>query len=262
MERDYKKRVEALSDEELLNMIDRDTDNYTEEALKEARLEATKRGGIEKLYEKAEAEFQRKENEEERLQQEEEQLTQFEESDTEGGASTVGMFSRTRILKEELILNKWSTLIDHGAGHADEVLDEIMRRLEEAQIPGDCTWSVEEIKSSTWIARVRREFLIVNLDQFKDYHIYIGIRDYGIHLDCCRFLTVEPGLLKKWISEKITGHIDAFSAPKNILVEQDLSAWATVVHEAVLASVKSLMNKLGQDPALLQRQSKGILEIW
>lgn len=165
-------------------------------------------------------------------------------------------------LKEENILNQWTTLMDHAAGQHDMVLRHIEQRLTEAQIPGDCTWSLEEVQSSTWLSRVKRDFLIVRLGQFKDYRHYIGVREYGVHLDVCRFLTVEPGFFKKMVSEKLTGEGAALSGPKNILVEQDLTAWTTVVHHAVLAAVEGVMHDLGQDPATLHRESKGYLSVW
>lgn len=165
-------------------------------------------------------------------------------------------------LKEESILNEWTMILDNGAGNENSLINDIQNRLEESSIPGDCHWSVEEVKSKGIFSRVKREFLVVNLEQFRDYHMYIGVRDYGIHLDCCRFLTVEPGVFKKWASKKITGTIDAFSIPKNILNYQDLRAWATVVHHDVLDAVSALMKKLDQDPKLIQRGSKGFLDIW
>lgn len=165
-------------------------------------------------------------------------------------------------LKEESILNEWTTMVERGSGNAGGVLSAIQARLQEAQIPGECSWAVDEVKSSGFFAKVRRDFLTVSLREFSDYHMYIGIRDYGIHLDCCRFLTVEPGFLKKWASEKLTGYADALSAPKNILIHQDLRAWTTVVHHAVVNSVEQLMVNLGLDTKLLQRGSKGFLEIW
>lgn len=165
-------------------------------------------------------------------------------------------------LKEETILDQWSALVDHGAPHASEVLDDIQRRLEQAQIPGDCRWSVEEVKSSGWFAKVKREFLIADLKEFGDYHMYVGVRPYGIHLDVCRFLTVEPGFLKKKIAEHTFGAADFLSAPKNVLIEQDFRAWITVVHHCVLDAVGSVMGKLGQDKSALRRGSKGFLEIW
>lgn len=165
-------------------------------------------------------------------------------------------------LKEETIMNEWSMIIGQGAGHANEVIAAIQDKLRASQIPGNCSWSVEEVKSSGFFSKVRRDFLIVDLEQFKDYHTYIGVRDYGIHLDCCRFLTVEPGFLKKMASEKIFGDAQLLSAPKNILIHQDLRAWATVVHHAVTESVEELLCKLGQDPKLMQKGTKGMLEIW
>ena len=75
-------------------------------------------------------------------------------------------------------------------------------------------------------------------------------------------MTVEPGFFKKTISEKLTGDESAFSAPKNILIHQDLSAWRTVVHHAVLDSVEVLVKELGQDPSKIHRESKGFLSGW
>jgi hypothetical protein len=166
-------------------------------------------------------------------------------------------------LKEETILNQWSMLIDGAAGRGNEVLDSIQFHLEAARIPGNCQWSVDEVESGGFLSKTRREFLIVRLDQFSDYRNYVGVRAYGTHLDCCRFLTVEPGFFKRQISQAITGGEDRLlSTPKNLLVEQDLSAWVTVVHHAVLDAVKSLYAKLGQDPAGIRRETKGFLQVW
>lgn len=165
-------------------------------------------------------------------------------------------------LKEEVILNEWATILEEAAGHSEAVLEGIGERLKNSRIPGDCSWYVYEVKSEHLIGRVRRNMMIVKLRQFRDYRIYIGIRDYGAHLDCCRFLTLEPGLLKRWLSVKLTGYGESLSVPKNILVHQDLRAWTTVVHHSVLDSVEELMKKLGKDPTTLHRGSKGFLEIW
>ncbi len=165
-------------------------------------------------------------------------------------------------LKEQTILNEWNMILDQAAGNANLVLEDIVRRLDESKIPGNCNWEIVKIKTEEFFGRAKREFLYVTLEQFSDYHIYISIRDFGAHLDCCRFLTVEPGLIRKWASEKLTGYEDALSVPKNILDHQDLRAWVTVVHYAVLDSVEALMTKLEQDPNLLNRDTRGILEIW
>ena len=165
-------------------------------------------------------------------------------------------------LKEESILNQWSQIVDHAGGSTDDVLNSITDRLEEADIPGGCTWKLEEVKSSGFFSKTRRDFLVINLEAFGDYHVYVCVRDYGVHLHCSWFLTVEPGFLKKWASEKLTGSSDVLSAPRNIMVHQDLQAWVTVVAKAVEESVEELMTRLGQDATRMHRGSKGFLEIW
>jgi hypothetical protein len=165
-------------------------------------------------------------------------------------------------LKEETILDQWNWMVDGAAGHADEVLKEIDGRLRAAQIPGECTWEIDEVKSSGWFSRVRRDFLIVRLQQFSDYRMYAAVRDYGTHLDACRFTTVEPGFFKKNLAQRLGGTAEALSTPKNILIEQDLRAWMTVVHHCVVDSVESLMVTLGQDKNRLKRESKGFLSVW
>ena len=166
-------------------------------------------------------------------------------------------------LKDETILNQWSMLVDGAAEHCHEVLEDIQDRLEAARIPGTCRWLVSEVESGGFLSKTRREFLIVQLDQFADYRNYIGVRPYGTYLDCCRYLTVEPGFLKRQLSQAITGGDNRLlSTPKNLLIEQDLSAWASVVHHAVLDAVRSLMTKSGQDLAGLRRETKGFLQVW
>lgn len=271
--------IKNLSDEELLNIVDGNSDDFTEEAIETARKEAEARGGTELLYKKIEEQMDQVRLENEDLMAKDGQVELEPPNDEpkldeepqstikiyrreQNGYHQIKTYSGSRTIKEETILDEWSTMVDNAAGNAQTVLDDIQRRLRESEIPGGCTWSVEEVKSSTFLSRVKREFLIVYLDKFKDYHMYISIRDYGVHLDCCRFLTVEPNFLKKWASIKLTGNAEALSAPKNILIHQDLRAWKTVVHYAVLESVEALMTKLGKNTKHLQRSSKGLLEIW
>lgn len=165
-------------------------------------------------------------------------------------------------LKEETILDQWSMMVDRAAGHASKVLQDIDQRLRAAEIPGGCTWETQEVKSQGWLSKVRRDFMVVRLEQFGDYRMYIAAREYGVSLDVCRFTTVEPGFFKKHLAERMTGTAEALSAPKNILVEQDLRAWVTVVHHCVLDAVGSLMDSVGQDKSKIKRESKGFLEVW
>lgn len=166
-------------------------------------------------------------------------------------------------LKEETILNQWSMLVDGAAGKATALLKDIEARLTAARIPGRCEWSVEEVQTGGFLRKTRREFLIIRLAQFDDYRTYVGVREYGSFLDLCRFVTVEPGFLKRQLSQAIApGEDRLLSAPKNILVEQDLYAWVTVVHHCVLDAVRSLLKEVGQDPLGIRRETKGFLQVW
>jgi hypothetical protein len=166
-------------------------------------------------------------------------------------------------LKEETILNQWNMLVDGAAGRGTEVLTDLERFLRAARVPGECTWELEEVQSAGFFSKVRREFLIVRLLQFSDYRNYVGIRDYGSHLDCCRFLTVEPGFFKREFSKAIGGGEERLlSAPRNVLVEQDLTAWVSVVHHCVVDAVRGLVTKLGRDPSCVRTETKGFLHVW
>jgi len=256
-----RKRIQTLSDEELLNMVDRDPQDYTEEALGVARQEANNRGGIEKLYNIVGMKFEP--NQDRPIPPEETENTEVDDlKSSESAPSHTSLFKRTRTLKEETLLEEWSMLVIQGAGSAPQVLDQIQSFLEASKIPGECKWSIEEVKSSNLIFKTRRDFLIVEIGQFKDYHNYICIRDYGVHLDCCRFLTVEPGFLKKKLLTKLGMDETRLSTPRNIMLHQDLQAWNAVVDYAVKTSVESLLARLGQDIKLMPRESKKILDIW
>ena len=51
-------------------------------------------------------------------------------------------------LKEEAILNEWSIIVDHGAGHEATLLASIQERMQEAAMPNCRTWAIEEVQSS------------------------------------------------------------------------------------------------------------------
>ncbi|MBZ0268478.1 hypothetical protein K8I85_10015 [bacterium] len=166
-------------------------------------------------------------------------------------------------LKEETILQRWAQLVTNAAPHAYDVLEDVQSHLRDAEIPGKCEWSVEEVQQKEGLfSKTKREFLIVKLEQFKDYRIYVSARAYGKSLDCCWFLTVEPGFFKKMVAGKLAdGDWSAMSAPKNILLEQDLKAWTTTVHLAVRGAMESLFDRLQRPKNEITRESQGVMSI-
>lgn len=165
-------------------------------------------------------------------------------------------------LKSETVVNEWATVVMSGSGNAQFVLDGIQRRLEAAQIPGNCAWEMVEVKGSAINIFLKRQFLRVRISGLGDFQIFIGIRDYGVNLDCCRIMTMRRSLFKRILAVYTLGILGKPGVSKNILKQQDLRAWGTVVHHAVIESVDELLEKLGQDKSKLNRGSKGFLDIW
>jgi len=53
----------------------------------------------------------------------------------------------------------------------------------------------------------------------------------------------------------------AMSFNLDLFQQQDLNAYATVVHHCLLKAIEKMMSNLGQDPSKIDRKSKGFLGI-
>jgi len=93
--------------------------------------------------------------------------------------------------------------------------------------------------------------------------MFIGARDFGDTLDISWFITCEPGFFKKRLSNVLTsGASDkALSLSLDIFQQQDLNAYATIVHHCLLKAVEKMMSGKGQDASKIDRKSKGFLGI-
>ncbi len=255
-------RLRGMSDEDLLDMIDRNPDDYTPEAISAAKKEAERRGGVDKLYEIVDAKFQQIAEQEEQSRLAEEAVEAEAEHEDTHGLLSYGFFSGTRTLKDETLSEVQFAIIRDAADQANQVIADIKKKLEASSMPLDCRWGVVEVKTKGWVSRVRRDFLIVELSEFPDYHTYISIRKFGTYLDCMRALTIEPGFVKKFLSKKLTGDEEALSAPKNILKHQDLNTWNGIVKDCMEQAIDELLDRLGRKPGLVQRGEKKFLDIW
>jgi hypothetical protein len=106
------------------------------------------------------------------------------------------------------------------------------------------------------------KFLVVNHGSIRDYHLYIGARDFGTNLDVSWYLTIQPGGLKRMMSKYMTGNPQALSMQVDFFSQQDLNACVGFAHYCVTATVKQLLKELEQDPTGLNTKSKGFLELW
>jgi len=144
-------RTKNLSDEELLNMIDGNPEDFTEEAVDAARKEVLNCGRTELLYQKIE-----KEMEEVRLLENMDIPPEEFEGDNQYELTT-GLFSNVRTLKDETIGDIKQRMIPQASGHVEEVINDIQKLLEASNMLFNCRWGVVEVKIKQLILRVRRD---------------------------------------------------------------------------------------------------------
>jgi hypothetical protein len=108
----------------------------------------------------------------------------------------------------------------------------------------------------------RRDYLLLTHERFDDYLMCVGARDYGTNLDVSWYLT---GSTKSAIVKTLTNvpgvgvaaGLFAGSQSLDVFDQQDLTAYVTVGHHAVLRATEELMTKRNLDLARLERKSRG-----
>jgi len=167
-------------------------------------------------------------------------------------------------LKDEKIIDRWSMIVEYAQGFAEQVYADTESIVKESQAPGI---GFERVKvRPSWLKGIlgnERSYLMVTNDALSDYRMFIGARDYGNALDISWFMTCEPGFFSKKLSNILTsGASDkALSLNLDIFQQQDLNAYATVVHHCMLKAIEKLMSGKGQDTSQIDRKSKGFLGI-
>lgn len=168
------------------------------------------------------------------------------------------------VLHNLKIIDSWSMIIENGQGKAEQVYKDTENFIEESKAPGVIT-EVVKVRPS-WLKGlfgIERSYFMVGNEGLKDYRMYIGARDYGNNLDVSWYLTCEPGFFKKSLSSVLTrGASDkALSFMLDLFQQQDLTAYATVIHHCLLKSLEKIMSGLGQDTSKIDRKSRGFLGI-
>lgn len=167
-------------------------------------------------------------------------------------------------LKDEKIIDRWSMIIENGQGNAEQTYEDTENYIKESKAPGI---KIERVKVRPgWLKGlfgVERNYMMVTNEGLKDYRMFIGARDYGDNLDVSWYLTCEPGFFKKKLSDILTrGASDkALSFHLDLFQQQDLNAYATVVHHCLLKAIEKIMSGLGQDTSKIDRKSRGFLGI-
>lgn len=167
-------------------------------------------------------------------------------------------------LKDEKIIDRWSMIVENAQGVAEQMYADTETNVKESKAPG-ITFDRVKVRPS-WLKGIlgnERSYLMVENDALGDYRMFIGARDYGNALDISWFMTCEPGFFSKKLSNVLTsGASDkALSLNLDIFQQQDLNAYATVVHHCMLQAIEKMMSGKGQDTSQIDRKSKGFLGI-
>jgi hypothetical protein len=167
-------------------------------------------------------------------------------------------------LKDEKIIDRWSMIVENGQEKSEQIYQDTETYIKESKAPGI---RIERAKVRPgWLKGLfgnERNYMMVSNDALSDYRMFIGARDYGDNLDISWFLTCEPGFFSKKLSHVLTsGASDkALSLNLDLFQQQDLNAYATVVHHCLIKAIEKMMSGLGQDSSKIDRKSRGFLGI-
>ena len=169
------------------------------------------------------------------------------------------------------VLDQWSNLLEGCQGSSEQVLQAVERNLHEAQAPG-VTWKREAV-APNWLKGFgggRRDFLSITSPNFSKHLMLVNAGDFGNNLNVAWYLAVRPPmsllagcsilaispflLFTPLLVLAVIGYRHAH--PPDLFQQQDLQAFVTVGHSAVLKAVEKLMNDKEIDLARLQRQSQ------
>ena len=164
------------------------------------------------------------------------------------------------LVRRGQVVDSWNVLIEEGSGRSGEVLGDAERFVLEGKAP---YVRVERVEVSPGlmggIFGEVREFLVVR-GRWDSFRMFIGARDYGKDLDVSWHLHYKPSFLEAVLL--------TFSLARPLSVIdlsvpdlQDLKAYVTHVHHAVLKAVDRQLRSLNQDPSKIERRSKGFLGV-
>ena len=159
-------------------------------------------------------------------------------------------------LKEGKIVREWSTLLPECQAEGPGLITAIQNRLGAYEVPG-LSWK-EESASTGFMKSLmgkRRDFLVVRSEQFSEWLVCIGARDYGRFLNVVWYLTTSPKFLNKIRS---TAAGDVLTDELDVFDQQDVNAFAAVTRMATVVATEELAEKRQLDLQRLERQARGL----
>ena len=170
------------------------------------------------------------------------------------------------IIRKEQVADNWSALIEGAQGGTEAVFKDSEDFLKESKAPD---LKIERRSMGPGLFRRilgnQRDFLITTVtgnSRLRSYQLFLNARDYGNNLDVAWYLTFRPTFWQSMLSlVPLINLLPKGPADLDLFDQQDLRAYTTNAHRATLKAVDKLMADLSQDPAKLDRKSRGFLGI-
>ena len=185
-------------------------------------------------------------------------------------------------IREEEIVDRWSTLIERANGRGREIFKLTQENLKDLAVPN--IELVQKEISPSLIKRLkgkRRTFLVVKNSYLEGYLMYIGAADYGEQLSVSWYLTSEATGLGRLLA-KLPWPIQILFFPLLILLAiynifrrkksvspadmdlfdlEELTAYVSTAHHALMDAAKEVSQTVGFDFTKVDQKSKGFLNI-
>ena len=163
-------------------------------------------------------------------------------------------------LTKEVVVDEWWTLVEGAADKVEQVLKDTEENITKSKAPNV---SFERVKVnsgdlSDMLMGEDRDFLRVRDIHLSRYDMYIGVREYGTHLDLVWYLTSKPGIIWQIINTILIFFKRKLVLNLNLFDEHDLRVYATVVHHCFRTAVEKITKGTGQE---IPKSSKGFLGI-
>ena len=174
-------------------------------------------------------------------------------------------FTVANLVLKQHVIGDWGHFMEGAQGKAEEIFRGTEDFLKES---GVSSLNIQRREFMPGIIKgmlgSKREFLVIKEEHFKlkPYQLLVNARDYGNNLDVVWYLTYRLSLIPAFLSIlPFVSFIPAKLQDLDLFDVQDLKAYNTVCHRAVLKAVEKLIRSSDQDTTKINRTTRGFLGI-
>jgi hypothetical protein len=182
-------------------------------------------------------------------------------------------------IPQERVVERWTGLIKGAQGQGERVLNDAVRLIEELGAPHIHAMR-RKLRPGPGFFPTAREFLVVEHKVLDTHDMYIGVRDYGNQLLVVWYLVEEPVSFLRWfkrspisalifwpllllarIFARLRRGTGTLWNSLNLFDQEELTAYVTTVHHALLESVKAMTEEQRLDFTKVEPRTRGFLNI-